>query len=109
MTASADTIKEIRKQFEEVLSDGGADCISFGAMDTELSGGTLFGRSRLRSVAVAAGRAIGRAGDADGFETWVALLRERHAALSDEGLLSVSVSVVPDENCERCNVAFSQI
>ena len=78
-------------------------------MDTELSGGTLFGRSRLRSVAVRAGRAIGRAGDADGFETWVALLRDRHAALSNEGLLSVSVSVAFDVDCEHRDVALSHI
>ena len=109
MAASAPTIRKIRTQFEEVLSDGAADCISFGAMDIELSGGTLFGRNRLRSVAVAAGRAIDRAGDADGFETWVALLRERQAELSDEGLLSVSVPVVFEEDCEHCDVALSQI
>ena len=27
MTASVDTIEEIRKRFEKVLSGGGADCI----------------------------------------------------------------------------------
>ena len=108
MTASAATIKKIREQFEEVLSGGGADCINFGAMDTKLSGGTLFGRRQLRSVAVRAGRAIGQAGDGDGFKTWVALLRERYAELSEEGLLSMSVGV-PTEEPERRDVALSKI
>ena len=109
MTASADRIRKIREQFEDALSGGGADCVYLGAMDIELSGGTLFGRNRLRSVAVAAGRAIDRTRGADGFKTWVALLRERHAELSEEGLLSVSVQVVFEKDYEHCDVALSQI
>ena len=108
MTASATTIKKIGKRFKRVLSGGGADCISFGAMDTELSGGTLFARRRLHSVAVRAGRAIDRAEDADGFKTWVALLHERYAELSEEGFLSMSAGV-PTEEPERRDVPFSQI
>ena len=108
MTAPAATIKKIRKQFEKVLSGGGADCISFGAMDTALFGGTSHARSWLLSVAARAGRAVKPTGDTDGFKTWVALLRERHAELSDEGLVDVSVGV-PTADPEHCDVSFSQI
>ena len=108
MTASADTIRKIREQFEDALSGGGADCVYLGAMDIELSEGTLFGRNRLRSVAVAAGQAVDRSRDTDGFDTWVALLRERHAELSEEGLVDVFVGA-PYKDPERCDVALSQI